>query len=375
MAQPQLKQQSNKKIDTTFLIIVGLLVTVGFFSFVSASFGILAKNSSKFYGVLFNQSLGLIIGLVTLWFTSRIPYQAWKTYSFYIFLAGAIAVGLVFIPGLGFSHGGATRWLDLGPMSFQPVELFKLGFIMYFAAWLGYTKAEFKKMKENILPLAILFGIGVFLLIKQPDTKSLILMLGTAGVMSYIAGLPKKYIAGLVVAGAIGFTLLVMAKPYLFDRIQTFLDPSSDPQGSSFQIQQSLIAIGSGGTLGRGLGQSIQKFSYLPEPQGDSIFAVIGEEFGFIGSTFVILLYLAFVGRGFWIAKRAPDSFSRLLVVGIVTLILFQSFLNILSITGLFPLTGVPLVFMSHGGSSLIIAFFAVGIILNISRFSKEKHI
>jgi len=374
MAQPQLKQQSNKKIDTTFLIIVGLLVTVGFFSFVSASFGILAKNSSKFYGVLFNQSLGLIIGLVTLWFTSRIPYQAWKTYSFYIFLAGAIAVGLVFIPGLGFSHGGATRWLDLGPMSFQPVELFKLGFIMYFAAWLGYTKAEFKKMKENILPLAILFGIGVFLLIKQPDTKSLILMLGTAGVMSYIAGLPKKYIAGLVVAGAIGFTLLVMAKPYLFDRIQTFLDPSSDPQGSSFQIQQSLIAIGSGGTLGRGLGQSIQKFSYLPEPQGDSIFAVIGEEFGFIGSTFVILLYLAFVGRGFWIAKRAPDSFSRLLVVGIVTLILFQSFLNILSITGLFPLTGVPLVFMSHGGTSLMIYLVAIGIVLQISKYQKKNN-
>ncbi len=360
--------KSQRNFDKPFMIIVGLLLIVGVFSFVSASFGILAKNSVKFWGVLLNQGLGLIIGLVVMWFTSKIHYSLWKKYAFYIFLFGVIGVGLVFIPKLGFSHGGATRWLDLGPFSFQPVELLKIGFIVYFAAWLGWTKAEYKKMKASILPLAILFISGVFLLLKQPDTKSLLLMLGTGGVLSYLAGLPKKYIFGVIMISIVGLGGLVAAKPYLLDRVQTFIDPAIDPQGSSFQLQQSLIAIGSGGVFGRGLGQSIQKFSYLPEPQGDSIFAVIGEEFGFIGSVLVIFLYVAFGQRAFWIANRATDSFGRLVVSGIAILLLAQSFLNIASITGLFPLTGVPLVFMSHGGSALIISLFAVGIILNVSR-------
>jgi cell division protein FtsW len=365
--------RSIKKVDKVFLGIVVLLLVVGAFSFVSASFGILAKNTSKFYGVLLNQGLGLLIGSFVVWFTSKVDYNIWKKYAFYIFFLGLIAVGLVFVPGLGFSHGGATRWLSLGPFSFQPVELFKIGFVIYFAAWLGYTKTEIKKMKANIWPLLLLFLGGVFLLIKQPDTKSLILMVATGSTMAYLAGLPKKYIAGMFLVGIIGFGGLIYTKPYLLDRIQVFLDPSIDPQGSSFQLQQSLIAIGSGGVFGRGLGQSIQKFSYLPEPQGDSIFAVMGEEFGFVGSTFVILLYLAFIGRAFWIARRSPDNFGKLAVSGLAILMFAQSFLNIFSITGLFPLTGVPLVFMSHGGSALIISLFAVGVILSVSRHIKRS--
>lgn len=364
--------QKIKQLDKTFLVIVSLLLIVGVFSFVSASFGVLAKNEAKFWGILLNQGLGLVIGLGAMWLTSRIHYSLWKKYAFYIFLFGVIGVGLVFIPSLGFSHGGATRWLDLGPFSFQPVELLKIGFVVYFAAWLGYTKAEWKRMKEHIAPLAFLFSAGVVLLLLQPDTKSLILMLGSGGLMAYLAGLPKKYIVIAVVLAIVGFAGLVAVKPYLLDRVQTFINPASDPQGSSFQLQQSLIAIGSGKVLGRGLGQSIQKFSYLPEPQGDSIFAVIGEEFGFVGSVFVILLYVAFGQRAFWIANRAPDSFGKLVVSGLAILLLAQSFLNIVSITGLFPLTGVPLVFISHGGSALIIALFAVGIILNVSRYMKR---
>ncbi len=364
---------SKKAFDKPFLIIVGLLLIVGVFSFVSASFGVLAKNTSKFYGILLNQSLGLAIGLTVMWFTSKINYEFWKKYAFYIFLLGVIGVGLVFIPGLGFSHGGATRWLNLGPFSFQPVEVFKIGFIIYFAAWLGWTKTEYKRMKSGILPLAILFTLGVFLMLKQPDTKSLLLLVGSGGAMSYLAGLPKKYIFTFFIAVLIGLAGLVAVKPYLLDRIQTFMDPSLDPQGSSFQLQQSLIAIGSGGVFGRGLGQSIQKFSYLPEPQGDSIFAVIGEEFGFVGSVLVVLLYVAFAQRAFWIAARSPDNYSRLVVSGLAILLLAQSFLNIASITGLFPLTGVPLVFMSHGGTALIISLFSIGIILNISRHITKK--
>jgi cell division protein FtsW len=182
--------------------------------------------------------------------------------------------------------------------------------------------------------------------------------------------LEKNIIICLIGFGAI--TVLAFVRPYVMERIKTFINPSSDPRGSSYQLQQSLIAIGSGGAFGRGLGQSVQKFNYLPEPQGDSIFAVIGEEFGFLGTTLLLTLYVFFAIRGFKIALRAPDTFSRYLVVGLVTLLTAQSFLNIASLVGLFPLTGVPLVFISHGGTALMVALGAVGIILNVSRYTKK---
>ena len=191
--------------------------------------------------------------------------------------------------------------------------------------------------------------------------------------MLFVSGIPMKYIFG---AGA-GIVLIlgsfVFFTPYLQERVKTFLDPSVDPQGSSYQIQQSLIALGSGGIFGRGFGQSVQKFSYLPEPQGDSIFAVLGEELGFVGTLGMIFLYLLFLLRGFRIANNSPNLFSRLLVSGIVILIVAQSFMHIASITGVFPLTGVPLPFVSHGGTSLMIYLMATGIILNISKFSKNQ--
>ena len=190
--------------------------------------------------------------------------------------------------------------------------------------------------------------------------------------MLFVSGISWKYILGMFAIVLVLFGALVLFRPYVRERVQTFLDPSSDPAGSSFQLRQSLIAIGSGGIAGRGLGQSVQKFTYLPEPQGDSIFAVIGEEFGFIGTTLIVVLYLMFALRGIRIAYRAPDSFSRLLATGIVILITAQVFMNIASITGLFPLTGVPLVFMSLGGTSLMISLGMVGLLLNISKFSRN---
>jgi cell division protein FtsW len=191
--------------------------------------------------------------------------------------------------------------------------------------------------------------------------------------MLFVSNVPMKYILGIGVSVILGLAVLVTFTPYLQERVQTFLDPSQDSQGSSWQIQQSLIAIGSGGTFGRGFGQSIQKFSYLPEPQGDSIFAVLGEELGFVGSIVVIILYGLFALRGLRVANNSPDLFSKLLVVGIVTMITAQSFMNIASITGVFPLTGVPLVFMSHGGTSLMIYLMAIGIVLQISKFQVKS--
>ncbi len=359
-----------KKVDTVFLGLVITLLIAGIFMFVSASLGILAKNETKFYGVLFNQLvLGLGGGIIALIVALKVPYKFWREHSLLIFIGSLALTALVFVPGLGFEHGGARRWISILGISFQPVEFLKVGFIMYFAAWLSWLKSKVGDARFGIIPLVFFLGAIAFILFQQPDTKSFILILAASIAMFLISGVPWKYVLGLIVGAVILLSVLLLFKPYLVGRVETFLDPSRDPQGSSYQLKQSLIAIGSGGITGRGFGQSIQKFSYLPEPQGDSIFAVIGEEFGFIGTSILVLLFTAFALRGLKIAQGAPDQFSRLLVTGIVILFVAQAFLNIASLVGLFPLTGVPLVFISHGGTALLITLFAMGIVLNISKY------
>ena len=279
----------------------------------------------------------------------------------------------VFIPTLGWSHGGAERWLKIGPFpSFQPVEFLKFTFVIYFAAWLSWAKNRVQDFKFGILPFLIMIIIIAGILLKQPDTKSFILIVITGISMLFVSSVPVKYILGTILGALLLFGTLVYSTPYLQERVKTFINPLQDSQGSSYQIQQSLIALGSGSIFGRGFGQSIQKFSYLPEPQGDSIFAVLGEELGFVGASLTIFLYLLFLLRGFHIANRTPDAFSGLLVFGIVILITAQSFMHIASVVGVFPLTGVPLVFMSQGGTSLMVYMMAVGIVLNVSRFKKH---
>lgn len=362
----------EKKVDKFFLTILILLIILGTAMFVSSSFGILAKNPKTFYNVLFSQLvLGLGCGIVGILFSLKINYKFWRKYSFFIFIGTIILTAAVFIPHVGWSHGGAKRWIQVFGYTFQPVELLKFGFIIYFAAWLSWAKTRVKNFKFSILPLFVMLGIIALVLFKQPDTKSFILMTLTGISMIYIAGVPFKYILGIGATVVLVLATLVFFTPYLQQRVKTFIDPSQDAKGSSYQIQQSFIAIGSGGVLGRGFGQSIQKFSYLPEPQGDSIFAVVGEELGFVGAVFTIVLYCLFALRGLRIANNSPDLFSRLLVAGIVIMITAQSFMNIASIVGVIPLTGVPLVFMSHGGTSLMIYLVAIGIVLQISRYQK----
>lgn len=365
----------HEHVDKFFFGIIVTLVVVGIFSFISSSLGILAKNEGKFYGVLMNQiALGLGGGIVALIAGLKIQYQFWRKYAFYFFLGSIGLTLLVFVPGLGFEHGGARRWVEIGPVSFQPVEFLKIAFVMYFAAWLSWVKHKAQDLRYGAIPLIVLLGIIASVLFFQPDTKSFILVLLTGTAMLVMSGIRWKYLLMLLLVSGIVLGGLVVAKPYLRERVQTFLNPAQDSTGAAWQVQQSFIAIGSGKTFGRGYGQSVQKFGYLPEPQGDSIFAVIGEEYGFVGTTSIVILYMLFALRGLWIANRAPDQFSRLLVTGIVILLTAQSFLNIASIVGLFPLTGVPLVFISHGGTSLALALGAVGIVLNISKYHKHKH-
>ena len=361
----------KNKIDTFFFGIVITLVVIGLITFTSASLGIFAKNEAKFYGVLSGQYIfGFVGGLIALYIGLKIPYKFLKQYSLLLFIISIILTGLVLVPGIGQSHGGAKRWIDIFGYSFQPVEFLKISFIIYFAAWLSWIKVKVKDPLFSILPLVILIGIIAFVLLKQPDTKSIILITITAMIMLFVSGAPLKFIFGILGASILLFIILVTIKPYLKERVNTFLNPSQNSHSSSYQLQQSLIAVGSGGAFGRGLGQSIQKFNYLPEPQGDSIFAVIGEEWGFMGTSILILIYLAFALRGYRIALRnGPDAFAKLLVIGFVSIITAQSFMNIASIIGVFPLTGVPLVFISHGGTALLLSRGMVGIILNISRY------
>lgn len=364
-----MKQHSFDKVF--FGIVIALLI-IGVIMFTSASLGILAKNETKFYGVIFNQFLfGLGGGLVALYLGMRIPYKFWRQYSLPLFIASIGLTALVYVPHIGQSHGGARRWVNFFGVSFQPVEFLKIGFIMYFAAWLSWAKGRIRDFRFSILPLTILLTLIALVLLRQPDTKSLILITVTALVMLFASGTPWKSILGFFGVALLGFGILVFFKPYLAQRVNTFLHPSENSSGSSYQLQQSLIAVGSGGLFGRGLGQSIQKFNYLPEPQGDSIFAVVGEELGFVGSVVLICLFVAFTLRGYKVAFNAPDPFSKLLVIGIVTMITAQSFMNIASIIGVFPLTGVPLVFISHGGTALLLALGTMGIVLHISKLHK----
>lgn len=364
---------ARRRVDKFFAILLGILVVFGLAMFVSASLGILARSKETFFAVLFSQLvLGLGLGMLGMYFTLKIDYKFWRKYALVFFVLAIISTAAVFIPGLGLEHQGAERWIKLGPVSFQPVEFLKFGFVIYFAAWLSWARNRVGAFKLGVLPLAIMLAVIALILFKQPDTKSFILMAFTGISMLFISGVPWRYILGVGFLSVMVLGVLVMSKPYLQERVKTFLDPASDPRGSSYQLQQSLIAFGSGGIFGRGFGQSIQKFSYLPEPQGDSIFAVLGEELGFIGAVATIVLFLLFALRGLRIANRSPDLFSRLLVSGIVILITAQAFLHIASITGVFPLTGVPLPFMSHGGTSLMIYLTAMGVVLQISKLQTK---
>jgi len=363
----------KKTVDRPFLITVIILVVVGFFIFTSAALGLLAREGATISSVAFSQFFfGIFLGTIALFITSNIRYRWWRKYALYIFLFSIAVTLLVFIPNIGFAFAGAKRWILLGPFTFQPAELLKLGFVIYFATWLSGVRELLHTFRYGLLPFLILMSIIGALLLSQPDTGTFLVIFVTGVAMYIVAGARWRDIFSLGVLSVLGLAVLAYLRPYIQERLLTFFDPTYDPLGTSYQIQQSLIAIGSGGWFGRGFGQSIQKFNFLPEPIGDSIFAVAAEEFGFIGSVILITLFLFLVFRGLHIASRTPDYFGGLLVVGIVILIVFQSFTNIGSMLGVLPLTGLPLLFVSHGGSALLFALAGIGIVLNVSKYQKK---
>jgi cell division protein FtsW len=363
---------ARNPIDKPFLFTTIALVVLGFFTFSSASLGLLAREGARFSQVALTQIVfGILLGGIALIVLSQINYRVFKKYALVLFIISIVLTLLVFVPGLGFTHNGATRWLILGSFSFQPAELLKLGFVLYFATWLSGARQQLGQFKYGLLPLLGLLALVGTILLMQPDTGTFLVIVATAGAMFIAGGGKFRDVALLGGIGVAALGLLAYVRPYIKERILTFLDPSIDPLGLSYQIQQSLIAIGSGGWFGRGYGQSVQKFDYLPEPIGDSIFAVIAEEFGFVGGIVLLTLFLFLAFRGLRIAARSPDLFGGLVVVGIVILITSQSFINVASMVGVLPLTGLPLVFVSHGGSALFMALLEIGIILNVSRYAR----
>jgi cell division protein FtsW len=363
----------RKQVDRPFLITVIILVVAGFFIFTSASLGLLAREAgARFSSVAFSQLFfGIFSGSIALLLTSIIRYRFWRNHALFIFLFSIGVTLLVFVPSLGREFSGATRWLELGSFSFQPAEFLKMGFVIYLAAWLSGVKGKIHTITHGIAPLVILLIIVGAILLSQPDTGTFIVLTATGIAMFIAAGARWRDIVYLIGGAFASISLLAYFQPYIKARILTFINPAIDPLGASYQIKQSLIAIGSGEIFGRGFGQSVQKFKFLPEPIGDSIFAVAAEEFGFIGSVLLISLFLFLAFRGLKIAGRAQDHFGGLLVVGIVILIISQSFINIASMLGVIPLTGLPLLFVSHGGSALLFALAEVGIILNVSKYRK----
>lgn len=360
----------SRDTDRLFLSLTIILVVIGFFIFISASLGLYATDAVSLGAVLRQLLLGVVGGLLLLWLFSHIHYKHWRRFALPIFLGGLALSTLVFIPGLGYSHGGAARWIDIGLLSFQPAEFLKIGFIIYCAAWCAHVGSKIKTFAYGVLPLGIMLAVVGVVLLLQPDTGSFLVIAITAGAIFIAAGAKWLHILGIGAASATGLGLLAWTRPYIQERLLTFLNPTSDPFGAGYQIQQSLIAIGSGKWLGRGMGQSIQKFNFLPEPVSDSIFAVFAEEWGFIGAVILIGLFIALILRGYKIAADSPNKFSSLLTIGLVTLIGVQVFVNISAMLGIIPLTGLPLTFISHGGTALITALASVGIILNVSRYS-----
>lgn len=360
---------SGRKVDKSFLFISIVLVVFGFFIFSSAALALLAKENSNYSSITFSQTiLGLCAGTVMMIIASRLDIQIWKKLAFWLLLFAIVLNILVLIPGIGFEHAGARRWIMIGTFSFQTSEILKLAFIIYFAAWAAGIKDKIKTFRWGFMPLIILLSISAALLLNQPDTDNFLLIIFSGIAMFVAAGGRWRYVFLIIIGGVIGLGLLAFMRPYIMQRIATYLNAQTDAQGASYQVQQSLIAIGSGGLFGRGFGQSVQKFTYLPEPIGDSVFAVAAEEFGFVGSVFLLVMFVLFATRGIKIASETTNIFARLTVIGIVIMIISQAFINIGAMLGVVPLSGITLPFVSHGGTSLFITLLEVGMILSISR-------
>lgn len=358
--------------DRPFFLIVAILVVGGLAMFASASLGLLAEEDGAPWRLAFTQlMLGLIPGVIALLIARYLPPKFIEriTPVFYVFAVALTA--LVFTPW-GETFNGATRWLNIGFTTIQPSEFLKVAVVLMLAWWLAKAKGKLDEMGKGLIPFLLIVGVPALILLAQPNTSTVIVIGITAVALYILAGAPWRDLLILALIAVVAFSALVLTRPYLMERVKTFIAPGDNAQTSGYQIQQSLIAIGSGQLAGRGFGQSVQKFTYLPEAQGDSVFAVYAEEFGFLGAVLLVLLFAAFALRGFSIAADAASLFGSLTAAGLTLLISLSAFLNIGAMLSILPLTGLPLPFVSHGGTALFSALASVGIILNVAAHRRK---
>ena len=361
MGKLRLKKQT-KSFDSRFLFITFLLLALGLIAVADASAPqALSLFGDKYYFVK-QQLVWGGVGVILLFIVSRIHYGFWEKLATPVFWISVIFLVLVLFPSFGITALGAKRWIVLGPLRFQPSELTKLTLAIYLAK----VASKGKSTLSFIVPIAVLGA----LIMLQPDLGTTLVTVGIGMAQIFYSGVNLLAFLGFGALGALATVGLVMVSPYRRARFMTFLQQSQDPLGRDYHIKQILLALGSGGVIGTGLGQSRQKYLFLPEAATDSIFAIIAEEVGFIGSLILIVVFAAFIYRGISIASRAPDKFSQVLALGLTAWIGGQAILNIAAMVALVPLTGIPLPFFSYGGSSLVMILISCGILLNISRYA-----
>ncbi len=356
----------NSKIDYQLLACVGGLLVFGLIMVYDAAVVQAFKDFGDKYYYIKQQLIWMGLGIITLLTFTFFNYQYLRKLAFPMLVVSLILLLAVFIPGLGYSAGGAHRWLNLGPVNIQPAEIIKLATIIFFASL-------FEKKVRTFPFFSVVFVVSFIVGVLQRDLGSTIVFFLTSVCIYYFAGAPAKYILSLIPIGFLGFLFFVLSAEYRKNRVLAFLDPFADPQGYSYHISQVLIAIGSGGFFGLGIGQSRQKFEYIPEVTTDSIFAVVGEELGFFGSMFLISLFIFLVYKGFKITQECDEPFGKLLAFGLTCWLGLQTIINLGAMVSIFPLTGVPLPFISYGGSALLANLMAVGILLNISKSSRKE--
>lgn len=371
----------NNQFDFILCITVILLLALGIIMVLSASAPSALSTTGNSYTYVKKQLIFAIAGIFVMLFLSKVDYRFYKKYYWQIYFISWIILLLVLVPGLGYSVKGATRWIKIGGFQFQPSELTKIGLIIFFAGYLTDHKDELYDLKKGFIkPICFLIPpIGILFFVQNHLSVSLVICIITI-VMMFIAGCRLKHFA---VVGIVGISLIIGIFGFMqisgagegnfrLDRISTYFDPWADAQGTGYQTVQSLYAIGSGGMFGLGLGNSKQKYLYIPEPHNDFIFSILAEELGFAGCIIVIILFAIFIWRGILIAMRATDMYGTLVAVGITTLVAVQAIINIAVVTATVPTTGMSLPFFSYGGTALLLLLANVGILLNISRSSSK---
>ncbi len=366
-AAPKPKQ---KRFDTAFLIIILILLAYGIIMVFSASYPAALQKTGNSLHFISQHVLYVAIGIAAMLLISRIDYRLYRRFAYIIFGIALVLLILVAIPGVGRKLNNARRWIYIGPIGFQPSEIMKFAVIVLFSHLIAHYQKRMSTFKQGVLPFAAVLLVIAVLMMLEPHLSGTILIFGIGCIMMYIGGTKLRYflaVGGLGV-GAIAGIIAVKGVSYITERLQFWLNPFADINDKTWQTVQSLVAIGSGGLLGRGIGASRQKYLYLPEPYNDFIFAIICEELGLIGALFVIVLFVLFAVRGFSIASKAPDRFGFMLATGITVQICLQAVLNIAVVTNTIPNTGISLPFFSYGGTAIMMQLGEMGILLNISR-------